>query len=268
MIKIYKFKEQENSQIIDLKQELLRIDQEIADIKIRQLDTDDSNEKESLSAQIDNLKAEKEDIQSDIESLKQQESFKFNNLSGAEQEKLFSEFEKSYIKATGASWDKNHFLSRAYNWTFFGDENGGIAVRKQRSGLYKLVASYGSPKKIISAFKEMQNEIGNEPIWGAMTLNLANMLEKLTNNEFKIAPKLFVKTLIPKIKHIFGDDILGVKKDGAIIVNTPAGKMEKYFIYNKAYAAHMIDQLKNHPEKLPVPNALITILLPIVKKMI
>lgn len=268
MIKIYRLKEQENPQIIDLKQDLLRIDQEIADIKIRQLDTDDPEEKESLSDQIEDLKSEKEDIQSDIESLKQEESFQFSSLSGAEQEKLFNEFEKSYIKSTGASWDKNHFLSRAYNWTFFGDENGGIAVRKQRSGLYKLVASYGSPKKIMNAFKEMQSEIGNKPIWGAMTLNLANMLERLSNKEFKIAPKLFVKTIIPKIKHIFGDVVLDIKKDGAILIDTPAGKMEKYFIYNKAYASNMLDQLKNHPDKLPIPKALIPILLPLVKKMI
>jgi hypothetical protein len=197
-----------------------------------------------------------------------QESFKFRDLTPGEVDQIYDEFKKSYEKATGASWDKGRFLSRAEGWTFFGIPEGGVAVREQRSGLVKLVASYGSPKKVMNGVKEMLSEIGNKPIWGVMTLRLAQALEKFTSKEFRIAPKMFVKTVVPHIKHIFGDVILDVKKDGAIVVESPAGPMEKYFIYNRAYAKQMLDQVQNNPDSLPVPNAVIKILLPIVRRML
>ena len=62
-------KEAEDPQIIDLKQDLLRIDQEIADIEIRKLEAP-PDEVQSLDDQIESLNAEKEEIQADIESIK------------------------------------------------------------------------------------------------------------------------------------------------------------------------------------------------------
>jgi len=196
------------------------------------------------------------------------ESFNFWDLTPGEIDELYNEFKSSYEKATGVSWDRGRFESRAQGWTFFGTSEGGVAVREQRSGLVKLVASYGSPKKVLNGVKEMMNEIGNKPIWGVMTLRLAQALEKFTNKEFKLAPKMFVKTVIPHIKHIFGDVVMDVKKDGAILVDTPAGPMEKYFIYNRAYAKQMLDQVENNPDSLPIPNTVIKLLLPIVKRML
>ncbi len=70
MIKIKHFKEQEDPEIVDLKQELLRIDQDIADLKIRQLETNDPDEKKDIKQQIEDLKNDKESIKNDIDNIK------------------------------------------------------------------------------------------------------------------------------------------------------------------------------------------------------
>jgi len=194
------------------------------------------------------------------------ESFKYYDLSKQEQDALYSNFRDSYQKAVGASWDQGKFESRAVAWTFFGDKTGGIAARKQNSGMYKLVATFGSPKSIIGAFTQMQVEVGRDPIWGVMTQNLAIMLEKRSGGEFKQPPKLFVKTLIPRIKNIFGDVVHSVEKDGGIVVDTPAGLMTKYFIANKAYYTYMLDQMENRSDSLPIPKPIIKILIGILRK--
>jgi len=198
-----------------------------------------------------------------------QESFRFNSLTDDEKEEMYLSFKKSYEKATGASWDQFKFKNRAYNWTFFGEKTGGIAVRNQRSGLVKMVSAFGSPKKVINGYKEMVSEIGNKPIWGVMTENLAIMLEKISNKEFKRAPKIFVKTVIPHIKNIFGDIVLDVdKKTGAIVIDTPAGPMDKYFIANKNYYKDILDKAKDKSDLIPVPKPVLKVLVDILKKFI
>jgi hypothetical protein len=196
------------------------------------------------------------------------ESFRYTDLNNTEQQKVYDEFKKAYVKATGTAWDEDKFIRRAHNWIFFGDISGGIAVRKQRSGLYKLVATYGSPKNVISGYKQMESEIGGEPIWGAMTLNLAQMLEKVSRNSFKIAPKLFVKTVIPHIKHIFGDVVKKVEKDGRLVIDTPAGEMKKFFIANTVYYNHILDMAKSNSDRLPLPKPVINILTNILRRFI
>lgn len=196
------------------------------------------------------------------------EEFRYADLTAEEQDTLYNKFRDAYEKATGAAWDREFFMRRASNWTFFGTIEGGIAVRRQRSGMYKLNATFGSPKQIVSAFHELMNEIGTQPIWGAMTDNLASMLEKLSNKEFRKAPKLFTKTVVPHIKHIFGDEVLGVDDKGLIEVETPAGVMRKAFVANRVYYSHMLDMAKQNPDSLPIPNFLIQTLIPILKSLI
>jgi hypothetical protein len=196
------------------------------------------------------------------------ESFDYGSLSQEDKDELYNNFKKAYEKAIGIAWDKNMFNSRAYGWTFFGSKEGGVALRKQKSGMYKLNASYGSPRKVIEGFQEMEKEIGSDPIWGVMTLTVADLLEKVSKGEFKKPPKLFVKTVIPHIKHIFGSEIKEVKKNGAIIVSTPAGNMEKFLIANKAYYRTLLDNAKNNPEKVPVPKSVLSILISVLKNFI
>lgn len=181
---------------------------------------------------------------------------------------MYEIFADSYKKAVGASWDKNHFTSRAYGWTFYGSYEGGIATRVQRSGLIKLVAAFGGIKHIFMAFKEMETEIGSKPIWGVMTPDLAKMLEKISHGEFKQPPKTFVKLLIPHISKIFGDTVIEVNKNGGIVIDTPAGKMEKFFIANKNYYRDMLDQAENNSDKLPIPKFVVKTLVAIMKKFV
>ena len=196
------------------------------------------------------------------------ESFDFRSLSDEEKEELFTTFETSYKQATGASWNQTTFNSKASSWLFFGSSTGGIAVRRQNSGMYKLNATYGNLREIIAAYHEMDKEIGNQPIWGVMTLDLAKMLEKLSKKEFKMPPKMFAKMVIPHISHIFGDNISGYTNDGGIIVDSPAGKMTKYLIGNKKYFSDLLDNATNHPEKVPIPAPVLKGLIAMVKLLI
>lgn len=196
------------------------------------------------------------------------ESFDFRSLSDEEKEELFTTFETSYKQATGASWDQTTFNSKASSWLFFGSSTGGIAVRRQNSGMYKLNATYGNLREIIAAYHEMNKEIGNQPIWGVMTLDLAKMLEKLSKKEFKMPPKMFTKMVIPHISHIFGDNISGYTNDGGIIVDSPAGKMTKYLIGNKKYFSDLLDNATSHPEKVPVPAPVLKGLIAMVKLLV
>lgn len=195
------------------------------------------------------------------------EMFHYNSLTPEEKDTLYQAFRDAYEKAVGVAWDRNKFENRAYGWTFFGDVEGGIAVRQQRSGMYKLNATFGELRKILKAYYEMDSKIGNEPVWGVMTADLAKMLEKLSKGKFKQPPKMFTKMVIPHIKGIFGADIKKVEGDGAIVVDTPAGLMKKYFIGNKAYFDTLLDNALAHPERVPVPQPVLKMLIPIIKSM-
>jgi hypothetical protein len=169
------------------------------------------------------------------------ESFQFSNLTPEEQKTLYLAFEDAYTKATGGAWEEDRFLSRAHAWTFYGDISGGIAVRKQRSGLLKLVATYGDPMKIARGFKQFIQEEQGKPVWGAMTLNLVEMLERFSKGDFKRAPAFLVKFLKPFVQRIFGDEIQGVNSNGALIVDVQGiGTFEKYMIGNRAYYEWLI----------------------------
>lgn len=212
------------------------------------------------------LKEDEQDLLPTIDILL--EEFKYNQLSDEEKETLYTEFKKAYEKATGAAWDEGRFVSRAREWVFYGTIEGGIAVRPQRSGLHKMVAAFGSPKKIIDGFNELDSSLRNDPVWGVMTENLAIMLEKISKGNFKRPPAIFTKTVIPKIAHTFGDDVKGVTSKGAIMVDTPAGVMEKFFICNKNYWRWLLDSAKNTPDKIPVPKPVLTVLIGIAKKLV
>ena len=197
------------------------------------------------------------------------EQFDWGDLDSKEREELYQAFAASYIKATGATWDKSKFQMTASGWTFFGDLDGGIAVRKQRSGMLKLNACYGNFGGIMKAYREMDASEGGTPIWGVMTEDLCDALEKISRKKFRQPPSLFVATIIPHIKHIFGAEIKDVKKNGDIMVDTPAGVMAKRFIANQAYFDKTYHDLKDQADsgttKLPVPKPVASMLLGIMK---
>ena len=145
----------------------------------------------------------------------------------------FDVFEKEYIAATGKAWDKGKFMSRASNWTFYGDQNGYIAIRPQNSGFYKLVATAGSMKSKYKGFLEvLQLHI---PLWGVVTKDIKDMLVK---KGFKTPNKL-EQILLKKMitSKVLGDaEILGYAPDGAVRLRYPdMGDMEKYLVGSPEY---------------------------------
>ena len=182
-----------------------------------------------------------------------------DDLSDSERDTLYQNFYDSYVQATGSSWDRDTFDWKAGNWTFFGNENGGIALRHQNSGLWKLNASYGSTREIYKGFMEMLKNIGNEPIWGAMTDNLIQMVEKGSarygeDKKFLRVPPMMAKLIAPHIAKVFGGSAT-VNKDGSLTTITPAGdSLHKGLVANKAYYQSLIDQMENSPNTLPIPG--------------
>lgn len=175
------------------------------------------------------------------------EAFSFSELSDEEKELLFSNFEDSYIKKTGSAMPKWRFNNRAYNWSFYGDVEGGVAAREQKKfGGYKLVAAYGSPKNVVLGFREMINEIGDQPIWGMLDKQLADKIQKLTNGQFKSPPILVLKALSKFIMD--GKYQANINKDGSfnIDMGEGIGKVDKYFVANSAYYKKFMEQFANN----------------------
>jgi hypothetical protein len=167
----------------------------------------------------------------------------------------YTMFADSYEKTTGKAWEKNKFLNRASNWIFFGDEYGYIAVRPQRSGLYKLVGIAGddnNPTKkgrsLIKAFNDLMAE--GKPTWGMVSQELKGMAERMG---LKSPHSMFIKQFIKYIpSQIFGGaKIKNIFPDGGIEFEyNDVGSATKYFIANDAYFNWLkagIDSNQNMP---------------------
>lgn len=197
-----------------------------------------------------------------------EKKFSLSSLSSEDADALYQGFYDAYMKSVGASWTRPEFDSKAYAWTFFGDVTGGVALRHQRSGLWKLNASYGYPRQVLKGLFEMQSQIGDEPIWGLMPEDLCKMLSKATHDDFKRPPKLLVKLLFPYLKKAMGADSAQVTSNGSAIVDTPAGKMEKFFIANKAYYQELLDNTDKYLGDKNIPGPIKNTLVSLLRKMI
>lgn len=165
------------------------------------------------------------------------ESFTLDSLHGSEVDRLVAIFKDSYEAQTGSSWAEDKLISRASNWTFYGDEDGYIAVRSQASGMKKMVAVAGDPKSVLKGMKELQDEGG--PIWGAVSGQLAAMAKK----RGMIVPHLIpggvvlIKALASTIPaSVFGGVKPTVTDNGGIVLEyDDTGSATKYFVGNKEY---------------------------------
>jgi hypothetical protein len=153
-------------------------------------------------------------------------------------------FKTSYEKETGSSWGYDKLMSRARDWTFYGDEKGFVAVRVQASGMKKLVATAGDFRSVLKGFAELQAEGG--PIWGAVSAALAAISKKCG----MIAPHklpgagLFIKAIIATIPDsVFGGHKPDIMPDGGMKFNyEDTGESIKYLIGNKEYFKEMLKQ--------------------------
>jgi hypothetical protein len=205
--------------------------------------------------------------------------WQFNDLDDQEQEVLYSIFRDTYVKATGAAFDKDDFDWRAANWTFFGEPPngtsnetsvGGIAVRKQASNnMYKLVASFGNFRGALKGFDELKQRANGASIWGIVDETIRKLIIK-HDKDFVAPPGIVVKAMEAAIKKLSNGEAKSVGLDGSIQVNTPAGMMKKYFICNREYVLWLISSIEDpaNASRLPVPQAVMLPLLGILKKAI
>lgn len=157
-------------------------------------------------------------------------------------DQLYDIFSASYEKSTGASWSKDKFMSRAANWTFYGDDTGFVAFREQASGMRKLVGVAGETAGVVKGLTQLRDE--GKPTWGAVSEKLARASRRFGF----IAPhtltggKMAIKTLLKAIpKSVFGGIKPEVDKDGGIsIAYDDIGDTKKYLIANKEYFSNLL----------------------------
>ncbi|MFA7219165.1 MAG: hypothetical protein WC119_01425 [Synergistaceae bacterium] len=171
--------------------------------------------------------------------------------------RAYDMFADSYNRATGKAWDKSKFLNRADNWIFFGDEHGYIAVRPQKSGLYKLVGVAGDEsnpvqkgKSLIKGFKDIMAE--GKPTWGMVSQDLKSMAERMG---MKSPTPMFLSQFMKYIPaEIFGGaKIKNVLPDGGVEFEyKDIGSATKYLIANDAYFQWLKDSVDGN-SKIPKP---------------
>lgn len=169
-----------------------------------------------------------------IHEMRITEAMSFDEL---DPEHAYEIFRRSYEAETGTSWSKEKFISRARWWTFFGDSEGYVAIRVQRSGFKKLVGVAGNPRSILRGLTELQQEGG--PIWGAVSAPLAQMAKKRGMIVPHLIPggPLFIRALVTMIPpEVFGGIKPRVQRDGGIILDyADVGTAVKYLIGSKEY---------------------------------
>jgi hypothetical protein len=148
-------------------------------------------------------------------------------------DKAFELFKAQYEKATGVSWTREKFFDRAQGWEFYGDDNGFVAVRPQKSGFYKLVGAAGSNKSKFKGFSELLKE--HKPVWGMVTDEIKNLLIKMGFRGPNMIERMIIKKKIQG--QVLGDaQIEGYTADGGVIIKYhDVGTMVKYFVGSPEY---------------------------------
>lgn len=165
---------------------------------------------------------------------------KGSQLSQQEQFNLYKKFKDSYEASTGISWGIDKFISRLQGWTLFGDSNGFVSVRIQRSGLVKLTGAAGNPRSILKGLSMLKST--GAPIWGLVTPDIARMMVK---QGFKAPDKQITTALIQYIpSNVFGNAEIAVNQNGTLAVRAQdTGTTDKIFVGNDAYFKFLVSQV-------------------------
>jgi hypothetical protein len=70
-------------------------------------------------------------------------------------------FEDLYEIFPYKEWDKKAFIEKTKEWTFFGDRNGGVALKGNR-----IVSIFGHSRSVALGFKKIARKKKGEPIFG------------------------------------------------------------------------------------------------------
>lgn len=168
------------------------------------------------------------------------ENYQFNQLLPDQQNEIYLVFRDGYLKSTGNAWGPEKFFSRAKSWIFYGDKEGFVAVRPQRSGLLKLVGVAGKLSSIISGMDELM--LTDPPLWGMVTPQLANILHQKFH--FIVPPPRLIKIMLPLIPdNVFGDIKPTIGSDGVATFDyDDVGVSHKVFVANKTYFKKLLEQ--------------------------
>jgi hypothetical protein len=167
-------------------------------------------------------------------------------LTTDEKNDLYKLFKASYEKSVGTAWDYGKFINRISTWTLYGNSDGFITVRPQRSGLIKLTGSAGNPRGILRGLDLLVAT--NKPIWGVVTPDIAQILKK---KGFIIPNPIFIKILFKLIpSNVLGGHI-SLNNDGSLnVTNSDTGSLDKIFVANKLYLKSLLVN-KDIEAKLP-----------------
>lgn len=173
------------------------------------------------------------------------EKFAGHDLSKLELSDIYKIFKTSYEKETGKSWNEEKFMKRVQNWDLFGDQDGFVAARKQKGGLYKLVGVAGNKLSILRGFNELLQT--GDPVWGLVSKEIQELLNK---KGFKTPSPMVAKAIAKRIpSSVLGGADFEMNKDGSITIDYPdIGKATKFFVANKQYYKWAIE---NMGDKLP-----------------
>jgi hypothetical protein len=136
--------------------------------------------------------------------------------------------------SSSAVFHEDAAFQRADNWSFYGDEDGHIAVRKMSDGMLKITGMKGVLSSIILGFSQLQRE--NSPIWGAVSpaaAKLARRFDFVSSNAMPGGTALL---------HVMAKTVPGfpsVAKDGSL-EDKEDGGAHKLLIGNKAYFASIM----------------------------
>ena len=146
-------------------------------------------------------------------------------------------FKNEYDKSTGTSWTYDKFMGRARNWEFYGDEKGYVAIRRQRSGLVKLVGMAGDNRSKLKGINDLISM--NMPLWGMVSKDIKDIAVRRGMREPNFLEKQVLKRSIPP-EVLGGAEILEYQKDGGIKLQYPdVGVVVKYLVGTPEYYAKL-----------------------------
>jgi hypothetical protein len=146
-------------------------------------------------------------------------------------------FKNEYDKSTGTSWTYDKFMGRARNWEFYGDEKGYVAIRRQRSGLVKLVGMAGENRSKLKGINDLISM--NMPLWGMVSKDIKDIAVRKGMREPNFLERQVLKRSIPP-EVLGGAEILEYQKDGGIKLQYPdVGVVVKYLVGTPEYYAKL-----------------------------
>jgi hypothetical protein len=146
-------------------------------------------------------------------------------------------FKNEYDKSTGSSWSRDKFMGRARAWEFYGDDNGYVAIRRQRSGLVKLVGMAGDNRSKLKGINDLVSM--NLPLWGMVSKEIKDIAVRRGMREPNFLERQVLKRSIPP-EVLGGAEILEYQKDGGIKLQYPdVGVVVKYLVGTPQYYAKL-----------------------------